>query len=297
MGLYKIIDLELSRNKQHAINLAASITNMVVGALISFFLTPYIVKTIGVEANGFVSLANSFISYATLVGTALNSMAGRFIMISYYNNDEEKVSRLYSSLYWGNIFLALVYGLLGFFCVIFLEKLVSIPVELQTDVKILFALLFMATILYSTSAAWSMTPYIKNKMYLGSMNGMLSSVVRLLLVFALFALLPPTVSLVGVSILLSTLLTVGLHWIFKRRLFGQYKAKVKYFSWTSIWTLVSSGIWNTISSVGNILTSGLDLLIANIFIDAKAMGILAIAKVMPGFVSTLNYTIANVFTP
>lgn len=297
MGLYKIIDLELSRNKQHAINLAASITNMVVGALISFFLTPYIVKTIGVEANGFVSLANSFISYATLVGTALNSMAGRFIMISYYNNDEEKVSRLYSSLYWGNIFLALVYGLLGFFCVIFLEKLVSIPVELQTDVKILFALLFMATILYSTSAAWSMTPYIKNKMYLGSMNGMLSSVVRLLLVFALFALLPPTVSLVGVSILLSTLLTVGLHWIFKRRLFGQYKAKVKYFSWTSIWTLVSSGIWNTISSVGNILTSGLDLLIANIFIDAKAMGILAIAKVMPGFVSTLNFTIANVFTP
>ena len=156
MGLYKIIDLELSRNKQHAINLAASITNMVVGALISFFLTPYIVKTIGVEANGFVMLANSFISYATLVGTALNSMAGRFIMISYYNNDEEKVSRLYSSLYWGNIFLALVYGLLGFFCVIFLEKLVSIPVELQTDVKILFALLFMATILYSTSAAWSM---------------------------------------------------------------------------------------------------------------------------------------------
>jgi O-antigen/teichoic acid export membrane protein len=45
------------------------------------------------------------------------------------------------------------------------------------------------------------------------------------------------------------------------------------------------------------LTSGLDLLIANIFIDAKAMGILAIVKVMPGFVSTLNYTIANVFTP
>lgn len=104
MSLYRIIDLELSRNKQHAINLVASVTNMLVGALISFFLTPYIVKTIGVEANGFVMLANSFISYATLVGTALNSMAGRFIMISYYNNDEEKVSRLYSSLYWGNIF-------------------------------------------------------------------------------------------------------------------------------------------------------------------------------------------------
>lgn len=297
MGALKIIDIELSRNKQNAINLVASVVNMLVGALISFFLTPYIVKTIGVEANGYVSLANSFISYATIAGTALNSMAGRFIMMSYYNNDHERVSRLYSSLLWGNIFLALVYGLLGFLCVVFLDKLIVISPELRTDVKILFALLFLSTILFTVTAAWSITPYIRNKLYLSSLNAMLSSVVRLLLIFALFALLPASVTLVGISILVTALLMAAIHFLFKKRLFSEYKAKFSNFSWAYIWILVSSGIWNTISSIGSILTSGLDLLIANLFIDAKAMGVLAVAKVMPGFVSTLNFTIANVFTP
>ena len=155
----RVINCEFSRNKQHAINVAASVINMLVGALISFFLTPYIVKTIGVEANGFVSLANNFISYATVASTALNSMAGRFIMMSLYQNDEEKVSNLYSSLFWGNIFLAVVYAVLGLACVLYLEYLVVIPDNLVIDVKFLFSLLFLSTIVYSISAAWSLSLY------------------------------------------------------------------------------------------------------------------------------------------
>ncbi len=293
----RVINSEFSRNKQHAINVAASVINMLVGALISFFLTPYIVKTIGVEANGFVSLANNFISYATVASTALNSMAGRFIMMSLYQNDEEKVSNLYSSLFWGNIFLAVVYAVLGLACVLYLEYLVVIPDNLVIDVKFLFSLLFLSTIVYSISAAWSLSPYIKNKLYLDSINGSLQSVLRLILILALFAWLPPSVSLVGIASLVGAVVGSAIKLLFKSTLLPNLKARFRDFSWPSIKTLISSGIWNTISSMGNILTSGMDLLVANIFVGPKAMGVLAVAKVMPGFISTLNFTIAHVFTP
>jgi len=293
----RVINCEFSRNKQHAINVAASVINMLVGALISFFLTPYIVKTIGVEANGFVSLANNFISYATVASTALNSMAGRFIMMSLYQNDEEKVSNLYSSLFWGNIFLAVVYAVLGLACVLYLEYLVVIPDNLVIDVKFLFSLLFLSTIVYSISAAWSLSPYIKNKLYLDSINGSLQSVLRLILILALFAWLPPSVSLVGIASLVGAVVGSAIKLLFKSTLLPNLKARFRDFSWPSIKTLISSGIWNTISSMGNILTSGMDLLVANIFVGPKAMGVLAVAKVMPGFISTLNFTIAHVFTP
>ncbi len=292
-----IINSEFSRNKQHAINVAASVINMLVGALISFFLTPYIVKTIGVEANGFVSLANSFIAYATVASSALNSMAGRFIMMALYQNDEERVNNLYSSLFWGNIFLAVAYAVLGVACVVYLEYLIVIPDNLITDVKGLFSLLFLSSVVLTVSSSWAISPYIKNKLYLDSLNSSLQSVVRLLLVLALFAWLPASVSLVGIASLVAALIGAHLKLLYKSVLLAEFKAKIRYFSWSSIKTLVSSGIWNTISLLGNLLTSGLDLLVANLFIGPKAMGVLALAKVMPGFISTLNFTIANVFTP
>ena len=52
-----------------------------------------------------------------------------------------------------------------------------------------------------------------------------------------------------------------------------------------------------ISSLGTILTSSLDLLVANLFVGATAMGVLSVAKMMPTFVSSLISTIAAVFTP
>lgn len=293
----RIIKREFSRNQQHAINVIASIVNMIVGALISFFLTPYIVKNIGVEANGFVSLANNFIGYAIVASIALNSMSGRFIMMEMYNNNSNNVLTLYSSLFWANFLLAILYVLVGSAVVYFLDYLIIIPDGLVLDVKILFSLLFLSTIILTISSAWSITPYIKNKLYLDSINSLLQTVLRAIFIFLLFAFLPPTVSIVGIGALASVIIGARVKYLYKSVLLPWCVARLKYFSWKSIRLLLSSGVWNSISSLGNILTSGLDLLVANIFVGPKAMGLLAIAKVLPEFISTLNYSIANVFTP
>ena len=66
----------MNSNKQLAINMVAQMLSFVVGIAISFFVTPYIVNNVGVDAYGFVGLANSFINYAGIVIIALNSMSG-----------------------------------------------------------------------------------------------------------------------------------------------------------------------------------------------------------------------------
>ena len=45
------------------------------------------------------------------------------------------------------------------------------------------------------------------------------------------------------------------------------------------------------------MLTGLDLLIANIFIGADAMGLLSKAKTIPTSIENLLSTMANVFTP
>ena len=66
-----------------SINLISGIGVMITNICVSFFLSPYIIENIGIEANGFVSLANNFVAYADLIVTALNAMAARFITIAY----------------------------------------------------------------------------------------------------------------------------------------------------------------------------------------------------------------------
>ena len=77
--------------------MVASMITYVVSMLVSFFLSPYIVENIGVEANGFIGLANNFISYASLITIALNALASRFITINIYRNNYENANKYFSS--------------------------------------------------------------------------------------------------------------------------------------------------------------------------------------------------------
>lgn len=293
----RFINLELSRNKQTVINIVASVLNMAVTTLISFVLSPYIVGTLGVEANGFVSLANNFINYISLAATALNSMGSRFLMMAYYNDEHEKFRRYYSSLFFANLLLAVVFGVVGAACVWKLELFLQIPAELVTDVKMLFALLFTNFVISTMITVWTTAPFIKNRLYLNSITTASGASIRAILILSLFLCLEPSVSFLGIATLVSGCVGYGLQLLYKHSLFPKLRARLKDFSWATIWELVSSGIWNTVSSVGYILTSGVDLLVTNLFVSAKAMGVLSLAHTMPVFVNTLNETIANVFTP
>ncbi|WP_270761461.1 lipopolysaccharide biosynthesis protein [Gemmiger qucibialis] len=65
----------------------------------------------------------------------------------------------------------------------------------------------------------------------------------------------------------------------------------------SVKELVSSGIWNSINNLGNVLNSGLDLIITNLMLTATAMGQISVAKNLATICYTLVGTIANAFKP
>lgn len=293
----KFVNLELSRNQKTILNITAGVLNMLVTTAISFLLSPYIVAALGVEANGFVGLANNFITYGALISTALNSMGSRFLMMAYYNDEQEKFRRYYASLLFANLILAALFGLLGGACVWRLEVLLDIPAELVGDVKLLFAFVFSGFVLSTATTVWGTAPFLKNRLYLNAVTNSLSAAVRGLVILGLFLCLEPAVSLLGVAALVSAVLVCGSQILYQRALFPQLRARWQDFSWEAIRELISGGIWNTISNVGHILTSALDLLVTNLFVSPAAMGMLSVAHTMPAFVNTLNETIAGAVTP
>ena len=291
----RLVDLEFSRNKQNVINLSANTIAFAISLGVSFFVSPYVVKNLGAEANGFVGLASSFTSYAALIKTALNSIGSRYIILAYNQNDFKRANKYYSSLFYGDLFLSVVFSALGIVCVWQLEHLINISPQLVADVKLLFTLIFANFILNTVATVFSSAPYIKNKIYLQSIRDIQCNLIRAFILVILFGVFRPKIFFLGFATFVPGLVLILYNIYYKMILTPELRVSRESFSWTSIKELVSQGIWNSIASVGSMLLTSLDLLITNLFISESDMGILSVAKSMPSVIDGLGSTMASVF--
>ena len=117
---------EISNSTQTFINMVASAITYVASLAISFFLSPYIVKNIGVDANGFITLANNFIGYVGLISVALNTLSSRFVTINVVKKDYKSANDFYSSVFFSNAFISVLIAALGLFLIVFMNKLLDV---------------------------------------------------------------------------------------------------------------------------------------------------------------------------
>lgn len=288
---------QLTYNQQSALNIAGSVIVVAINVVINFALSPYIVSHLGVEANGYITLANNFVSYIALVTIALNSMAGRFILIDYRKGNQQSANEYYSSVLLGDWILAGVFFLPMLLFVIFINCIINVPTEFLWDTRILFAVVFINYILQLCLPQWQAATYCTNNLYLRSLKNAVSSIVRAVAIYLLFLLFTPHSFYVALAATLMSIVSITMDYAFYKRLMPELKWSIKWFKVSKVKELVSSGIWNTVSQCGNLLLEGLDLLIANIFINPVASGVLALSKLIPNMIHQITGTVATTYGP
>ena len=176
----------MGSEKRFAINMIAQVIAFLVNVGIGLLLTPYIVKSIGKEAYGFVGLANNFISYAQIVVLALNSMAARFVTICVNRGEYVQASKYFSSVFYSNLFLSIILFVFSLVVVVNLECLINIPVEMSNDVKMLFALIFLNFILSVFFSVYSIATFTRNRFDLASIRNITSNFFRVFVLLVTF---------------------------------------------------------------------------------------------------------------
>lgn len=288
---------ERGKNKQLAINLIASFITFFVGTAINFFLTPYIVSNLGAEAYGFVGLSNTIIGYAGLITISLNAMAGRFIALSYNKGYIEKANRYYSSVFYSNLFFAFINTIIFVYAIIYLEVLINIPTSLIWDIKLLFGLLALTNVLSLMTGVYGVATYIKNRLELSSIRTIVSQILRAVVLIIAFVFFLPHVWYIGLSGVICAYYVFQTNKILAKNLIPDLKVQISSFDISSVKELLSSGVWNLIVKIGDLLANGIDLLFANIFIGAEAMGVYSLTKTLPLMIQSLISSISSVFGP
>lgn len=287
----------MGENKRFAKNMTAKAFSLGLNLLISFFLTPFIIKHVGSEAYGFVGLANDFVDVARIASVALNSMALRFISISLHKGNEKEANQFFSSVIIVNFLMCLTLLVPFGGIVIFLDKLLEISGEILTDVRLLCSFVFLNFLVSVQGSSFSVALFTKNRIDKEALRSAESVGLRALFLLLCYALFPPKVCYVGISYCILTLYVFITNVYYTKKYLPNLSVSKKYFDKRAIKTLFVSGSWNCLTKIATILSTGLDLVLVNLFVGKTEMGVVSVSKAMPNTCLSVFVILAGVFLP
>lgn len=287
----------MSNNKQIANNIFYNALSYGINLLLSFFLTPYLIRVVGKEAYSFFPLVNNMLGYTEILTATIGSMAGRYITMAYYEGNHEETKGYFNSAITAYIAFSILFCIIGIFVVIFINDILNIPNGLTNQVRLLFGLALLGACFNLCTYLFGIGTYVKNRLDIGSKYGLLNKAFYLIILFSLFALFKPSIVYISVASFISALFGVGIRYHFKRRFLPEISFQpLHYFSWRKIRTLLNSGIWMSVNSLSNILCTSIDLLLTNIFISAAVTGDFSVSKTIPTFIASISGVVGGTFT-
>lgn len=269
----------------------------VLNYVISLVLTPYITENVGIEAYGYVSFSKNCTQYMAIITLALNSYASRYISLEYHKGNVKGANVLYSSVFYGNLGLGSILLAAGLVASIFLDELIVIPAGLTVDVKLLFIFVFAGFWVTTLGSAYESAAYVSNRLDVSGRFKGLSYLAEAVVLIVLFMNLPDKVWYVGVGILCASLVvTLSNVWLSKKYA-PELVISGKDFAVPAVKRLVFDGIWASANSLGDMLNTGLDLMVCNLMLTPVEMGQVAIVKTMDNLFHAIYYVIGRSFQP
>lgn len=264
---------------------------------IIFFLTPYITETIGIETYGFVSIAKTFVQYAQIFTIAMTTFVVRYIFVSYDQNKKEEAQSYYSSSLAGCFILAGGIFVLLLPVIFHLEIFLHIPSDDRSSVKLLFVLIFLNFIAQTVSIPLGVFAYIKDRLDLTGRIQIFSYLADAGVLLLLFHFFRPSVWFVGMGAFMSGLVTVACDVILSRKMIPDLRFQKKMADVRKVFQMLRNGIWDSLNSLGNVLNSGLDLIISNLMLDGIVTGQISVAKTIGTMYAGLYQLIFQPFQP
>lgn len=283
--------------KQLSLNMVATIVAFIAQSGVDFYATPIIIAALGNEAYGYIGLAKDFIMYASVVATVFNSVAGRFISIEINRGNIKRGNEYFSSVLIANIILSIIFAIAGMIVIFNITNLFSVTPDLVNDVKITFAISFSNYILTILISIFTVSAYVKNRIDATAIRNTISYLIKLVFVLWLFTFFSPKMYFLALATIASTLFLGIANINLTRKIMPEIVFKFNNFRFSMVKELIASGGWLCITNLSNVMLTGLDLLLANIFLGGNIMGLLSTGRTIPNAMGSLIGTIGVVFTP
>lgn len=287
----------MSSARIFARNLTANWVGYGVNLVVMFFLSPFIVQTLGKVEYGIWSLLTVLTGYMGVLDLGIRASTGRYIILYLGRGEHDKVDQtIRTSL---GIFSVIGFGIVAVGAVLgwlFPRFFSSVPAEYHTMVKLLLPLLAvnvwisMVRVLFSSVLTAHERFDVSNGLDL-IMLGLRTAGTVLVLKWGM--------GIVGLSIVVVASNLAGLlgNQFLARRIYARLRIWPLLFMKARLYELYSYGIFAFISAVSVKIIGQTDLVIAGAAVSVESVAVYSVGAMLSFYTTSFIGLIGNTFFP
>lgn len=280
-----------------SLNLAANLLNFGLSMLVGYWLTPYLIRHLGVAAYGLIPLTTTVTSYLALFTTALNSVVGRFLTMALDQQDDAEANRIFNTSFWGGAGMILL--ILGpcLWTACHASWFFHVPPGLERDFTLLALSALAMFCLTELSTAINVISFCRNRFDLANAVNVASTLTRVAVIVLLFNLTVPRVWHVGFALLAAASVSVAGAILIWRRLAPVLKLRPAWFSFAALRNMTGMGGWIVINAIGSMLYLSIDLVVVNRLLGPEATGRYGAVLIWSSLLRGFAGVVGGVFGP
>jgi len=253
-------------------NLVGNVLWFVFRLSVGIWLTPYLIRNLGVAAYGLVPLATSLSTYVSVLTIALSGSIGRYVVIALARGERAEANRYFNTALFAGLGLAVclfpIAGVISYLT----PSFINVPAGQETGARLLLMATIVAFLITTIGATFGVASYARRRFDIRSAVDASALSMRVLVIVLLFSLLRPSLWQVGLAVLAGNLCYLAGHYWALRRLTPQLRIERATFDRTSLWELLATGGWLVVNQAGSLLFLNVDLLLVNVLAGAVAAG-------------------------
>ncbi len=278
-------------------NIGANILAITVGSLIGIWLTPYLIRNLGVELYGMVPLVLSISHYFGLFTLAVTGTVGRFVALYIDQEDLEKANSYFSTAFFSLILLCSLLLVPSILMAIWMARLFHVPAGYESQVGILFFLVILSSFISALSSPFRVSTFVKHRFDLSNLAKILSRILQVIIMVLCFTLLSTSLSYVGLSYIGMALVLLISGVLFTKHLTPELRLWRSSFNFQALREMAGMGGWIIVNQIGALLYLSIDLMVINIFLGPLQGGRYAPIAQWVALLSVLGGAIGGVFSP
>jgi membrane protein EpsK len=278
-------------------NVFTNILAVFVGAAVNIWLTPYLIRKLGLEVYGMIPLVISFIAYLNLFTMSISSSVSRYVAICTGRGETEKGNRYLSSAMVALLVLCGALMIPVAVISINFAKIFQVPCGHETSSGWLFFYVMLAGALLALAGPYQVSTFVRHRFDLNNAVAIGTKVLRLVVTVACFTWLAPSLEYFGVAyglMALAFLLSVA---VLTRILTPEFRISLRDFDTGAIKEMGRMTGWITVNQVGAVLYISVSFIIINLCLGPEEVGRYGPVAQLAVLLSTLGEALSNVFVP
>jgi membrane protein EpsK len=278
-------------------NVVVGYGQLVLRFFISFWLTRFLIDSLGLELYGLTPLALSITGYFALITLIMDAPAARYLIMDVSKGDFQAANRTFNTVFFAVAALSSLILLCGATVSWFSPHIFKIPPSHVGDARILFFAVTLAFTLNTLGNPLSLATYVTNKLYLGNLSEIMQLITRasiavLFIIFASWRLGAVSLGIIAAAVV--GFIMAGLYW---KILTPQLSIDRKSIDILLLKEITGIGGWTFIDQVGSLLILNSELIVVNRLFGAEGTGRYGALLIIPSTMRVIAQVMCSSSTP